>query len=90
MDLRESFPKTFHDQDGVCGKLSCTIVQTMDLVYKLQELSSCIQSLIFELEENSAPTRTMCSIMERMAMISTITMDLDTGKLSHFNNFSQK
>ena len=85
MDLRESFPKTSHDQDGVCRKLSCTIVQTMNLVYKLQEISSCIQSLIFELEENSAPTGTMCSIMERMVMISRITMDLDRGK---FNNFT--
>ena len=86
MDLRESFPKTSHDQDGVCGKLSCTIEQTMNLVYKLQEFSSCIQSLIFELEENSAPTRTMCSIMKRMAMISRITMDINRGKLRHFNN----
>ena len=55
----------------------------MDLAFKLQELSSSLQSLMFELEENPAPTKTIDSIMKRMSRIIKITMDHHRGGLSH-------
>ena len=55
----------------------------MDLVFKLQELASLLQSLMFELEENPAPTKTIDSIMKRMSRIIKITMDYHWGGLIH-------
>ena len=53
------------------------------LINELQELSSSIQSLMFELEENPAPTKTIDSIMEKIARIIKITIDYHQGGLSH-------
>ena len=58
----------------------------MDLAFKLQELSSSLQSLMFELEENPAPKKTIDSIMKRMSRIIKITMDHHRGGLSHHIN----
>ena len=56
----------------------------MDLVFKLQELASSLQSLMFELEENPGPTKTIDSIMEKIARIIEITIDYHWGGLSHY------
>ena len=61
----------------------------MDLAFKLQELSSSLQSLMFELEENPAPTKTIDSIMKRMSRIIKITMDHHWGGLSPHSTLLQ-
>ena len=54
----------------------------MSLVFYLEEIVSSVHSLMFELEENPAPTKTLDGIIER---VSTITeMDYYKGGLSHF------
>ena len=56
----------------------------LTLIFELQELSSSLQSLMFELEENPAPTKTIDSIMEKIARIIKITIDYHLGGLSHY------
>ena len=61
----------------------------MSLIYLLQNLASSITSLMFELEENPAPTHTIENILKRISKINTITLDRQhyKGGLSHFNDF---
>ena len=61
-----------------------TYIMYLILSFELQELSSCLQSLMFELEENPVPTKTIDSIMEKIARIIKITIDYHLGGLSHY------
>ena len=54
----------------------------MSLVFYLEELVSSVHSLMFELEENPAPTNTLDGIIERVSKITE--MDYYKGGLSHF------
>ena len=60
-----------------------TYIMYLILSFELQELSSALQSLMFELEENPVPTKTIDSIMEKIARIIEITIDYHQGGLSH-------
>ena len=60
-----------------------TYIMYLILIFELQELSSSLQSLMFELEENPAPTKMIDSIMKRMSRIIKITMDYHWGGLIH-------
>ena len=60
-----------------------TYIMYLILSFELQELSSSLQSLMFELEENPVPTKTIDSIMEKIARIIEITIDYHWGGLSH-------
>ena len=59
-----------------------TYIMYLILSFELQELSSSLQSLMFELEENPVPTKTIDSIMEKIARIIEITIDYHQGGLS--------
>ena len=61
-----------------------TYIMYLILSFELQELSSSLQSLMFELEENPVPTRTIDSIMEKIARIIEITIEYHLGGLSHY------
>ena len=61
-----------------------TYIMYLILIFELQELSSSLQSLMFELEENPAPTKMIDSIMEKIARIIEITIDYHWGGLSHY------
>ena len=61
-----------------------TYIMYLILSFELQELSSSLQSLMFELEENPFPTKTIDSIMEKIARIIKITIDYHLGGLSHY------
>ena len=61
-----------------------TYIMYLILSFELQELSSSLQSLMFELEENPVPTKTIDSIMEKIARIIEITIDYHWGGLSHY------
>ena len=61
-----------------------TYIMYLILSFELQELSSCLQSLMFELEENPVPTKTIDSIMEKIARIIEITIEYHLGGLSHY------
>ena len=61
-----------------------TYIMYLILSFELQELSSALQSLMFELEENPVPTKTIDSIMEKIARIIEITIDYHWGGLSHY------
>ena len=61
-----------------------TYIMYLILIFELQKLSSSLQSLMFELEENPAPTKMIDSIMEKIARIIEITIDYHWGGLSHY------
>ena len=61
-----------------------TYIMYLILIFELQELSSSLQSLMFELEGNPAPTKMIDSIMEKIARIIEITIDYHWGGLSHY------
>ena len=69
-----------HDRDFDLN----TYIMYLILSFELQELSSSLQSLMFELEENPVPTKTIDSIMEKIARIIEITIDYHWGGLSHY------
>ena len=54
----------------------------MNSVFYLEEIVSSVHSLMFELEENPAPTNTLDGIIERVSKITE--MDYYKGGLSHF------
>ena len=60
-----------------------TYIMYLILIFELQKLSSSLQSLMFELEGNPAPTKMIDSIMEKIARIIEITIDYHQGGLSH-------
>ena len=61
-----------------------TYIMYLILIFELQKLSSSLQSLMFELEGNPAPTKMIDSIMEKIARIIEITIDYHLGGLSHY------
>ena len=61
-----------------------TYIMYLILIFELQKLSSSLQSLMFELEGNPAPTKMIDSIMEKIARIIEITIDYHWGGLSHY------
>ena len=54
------------------------LVSTM-VVFYLEELASSVNSLMFELEENPAPTKSMEIIIKKISLISKMTMDKHKG-----------
>ena len=59
----------------------------MNLVSLLEGLSYCINSLMFELNENPAETEGIDDIIKKISVIKNIIIEYHRGGLSHFNNF---